>query len=192
MKRSLRYFRSSVLVNKKETHPVWSFVLRNGRTSLKILLLGTATFLLSTGSAYGGVSSSVSRFALSRSPSSLIFPQVETERDSSDILASYPAYLKFVVEVGKDVDHSSTARLVKIFESLKRRSPKGAALFLKGLRFELVQKVELMGTDSREISTSNPIYRRWIQKYLKEWVREADEHLFRSYSESKNELALAE
>ena len=63
---------------------------------------------------------------------------------------------------------------------------------MKGLRFELVQKVELMGKDSREISTSNPIYRRWIQKYLKEWVREADEHLFRSYSESKNELALAE
>lgn len=192
MKPSLRYFRRSALTNKKGAHPVWSFVLRNGRTSLKVLLLGTATFLLSTGSAYGGVASSVSRFELSRSPSSLSFPQVETERDSSDILASYPAYLKFVVEVGKDVDHSSTARLVKIFESLKRRSPKGAALFLKGLRFELVQKVELMGKDSREISTSNPIYRRWIQKYLKEWVREADEHLFRSYSESKNELALAE
>lgn len=157
----------------------WSVVLQKGGRSVKLLLLGAITFLLSTGTAFG-VNTSVR------------FPVLETERSTNDILESYPAYLKFVVEVGKDLDRDNAAKLVKLFDSLKRKNPRGAALFLKGLRFEMVQKVELMGREPKEISSSNPEYRKWVARYLKEWVREADEHLFRAYSASKAELAVAE
>lgn len=163
---------------------LWSLVLRYGVSSLKLILLGTVTFLLSTGTAYGA--------EVSRNLSSLRFPLVETERSVDDILESYPVYLKFVIEVGKDTDRTRTSQLVKTFESLKRKTPKGAALFLKGLRTEMIHKVDLMGSDPRSLTTSSPELRRWVSKYLAEWVREADEHLFRAYSASKPELALAE
>ncbi|MFM8314969.1 MAG: hypothetical protein ACKOA8_11855, partial [Deltaproteobacteria bacterium] len=175
--------------NKKSATLQWSSVLRNGGRSLKLILLGTVTLLLSTGTAFGvGETSS----QVSRNLSSTQFPQVETEYSTDGILDSYPAYLKFVYEVGKDFDRNSSAKLVKLYESRKRRNPRQAALFLKGLRFELIEKVQLMGKDPRQISSSSPEFRRWIGKYLNEWVREADEHLFRSYSASKNELAKAE
>jgi len=145
-------------------------------SSLKFIALGALTFLLSTGTAFG-----TSRF-----------PIVDTERSTSDILDSYIEYLRFTVEVGKNVDRNTTAKLVKTFESLKRKNPRGAALFLKGLRFEMLHKVELMGREPSDISISNTEYRKWVGRYLKEWVREADEYLFRAYSASKSELALAE
>ncbi len=189
MKRSLGKKIGMSVNSRKVADLKWSSVLRKGRSSLKLFLLGTVTFLLSTGTAFGMNFSSTQ---VSRNLSSFPFPEVETERSTRDILDSYPAYLKFVVEVGKDMDRASTAKLVKLYDSLKRKNSRGAALFLKGLRFEMVQKVELMGRAPREISTSNPEYRRWVGKYLKEWVREADEHLFRAYSSSQGELALAE
>ena len=166
---------------------LWSLARKKGGASLKFVLIGIATLLLSTGTAFGG-----SRDQIYRSLASVGFPIVNTERSSSDILDSYPAYLQFVVEVGKDLDRNNALKLVKIFDSLKRKNPRGAALFLKGLRFEMLQKVELMGREPKEISSSNSDYRKWVGKYLKEWVREADEHLFRAYSASKAELALAE
>lgn len=159
--------------------------LRFAVPTVKILFIGTVAFLLSTGTAYGSQ-------LIGRGLSSSNFPLVETERSTSDILNSYTAYLKFVVEVGKDMDRAQAMKLVKIYDSLKRKNPKGAALFLKGLRFEMVQKVELMGKDPRTLSSSSPELRRWIGRYLGEWVREADEHLFRAYSASRSELALSE
>lgn len=188
MKRSSRKKNRSIVTSEMAGH-YWSLVLRKGGGPLKLLLLGAITFLLSTGIAYGSISS-VSH--VSRHISSLGFPVVDSERSTDDILDAYPAYLKFAVEVGKDVDRDSANKLVKIFDSLKRKNPKGAALFLKGLRFEMIQKIELMGRDPRDVSSSNPEYRRWIGKYLKEWVREADEHLFRALSASKAELAFGE
>jgi hypothetical protein len=173
--------------NKKSRH--WSLVLRKGSNPLKMLLLGTVTFLLSTGTAFGATFESSH---VSRNLSSNRFPMVETERTTSDILDSYPVYLKFVADIGREVDRNNSAKLIKLFESLKRKNPRGAALFLKGLRFEMVQKIELMGKDPRDISSSSPEFRKWVAKYLKEWVREADEHLFRAYSASSAELAYAE
>jgi hypothetical protein len=153
-------------------------------SSLKFILLGTVAFLLSTGTAYGA--------GVSRNLSSSKFPLVDTEHSVGDILESYPVYLKFVVEVGRETDRTRTSQLVKTFESLKKRTPKGAALFLKGLRVEMIHKVDLMGSDPRTLTTASPELRRWVTKYLGEWVREADEHLFRAYSASKSEVALAE
>ena len=151
-------------------------MFKKGSRPIKLILLGAITFLLSTGTAYG----------------SLRFPVVSVERSTDGILDSYTDYLKFAVEVGKDTDRESAQKLIKIFDVLKKRNPRGAALFLKGLRFEMIQKIELMGIEPQEISSSNAIMRRWIGKYMKEWVREADEHLFRAQSASKAELALVE
>ena len=44
----------------------------------------------------------------------------------------------------------------------------------------MVQKLELMGTATASVSTSSPVIRNWVRRYLKEWYREADEYLFRS------------
>jgi hypothetical protein len=110
----------------------------------------------------------------------LAFPLVRESSDEEDILRTYPAYLAFVVTVGRDVDAPTTKKLVNTYENLKRRSPSGAARFLKGLRFEMVQKVELMGIPPRRLTTKSSQLRPWVNKYLKEWAREADEQLFRS------------
>ncbi|MFM8315980.1 MAG: hypothetical protein ACKOA8_17005 [Deltaproteobacteria bacterium] len=189
MKRKMKKDLKRKTQSQKLVVRLGEFMGKYGVRSLKFLILGTVTLLLSTGTAYGAEAFKTKG---QRQLSSLQFPLVETERSTDDILDSYPVYLKFVIEVGQNVDRAKASRLVKVFELLKRKNPKGAALFLKGLRFEMIQKVDLMGKDPRDITTSTPEYRRWIAKYLNEWVREADEHLFRAYSASHAELALSE
>jgi hypothetical protein len=110
------------------------------------------------------------------------FPQVKSVFDTDDILERYEVYLSFVTQIGRDVDRNNTQRLLKIYSSLKRRSPDHAATFLKGLRFEMISKADLMGADSDALTNRNPELRRWVGRYMKEWVREADEHLFRSFT----------
>lgn len=119
-------------------------------------------------------------------------PQISNTNDTDKILQNYTQYLRFVTEVGQHVDRNNTHKLIKIYNVLKRRNHNSAALFLKGLRFEIVQKVELMGVDPDRISTNTPEIRRWVSKYMREWVREADEHLFRVLSTPRAELARAE
>jgi len=161
---------------KRKSKKILNSMFKKGSRPIKLILLGAVTFLLSTGTAYG----------------TLRFPVVSLERSTDGIIDSYTDYLKFALEVGRESDRESAQKLVKIFEVLKKKNPRGAALFLKGLRFEMVQKIELMGIEPSEISSSNAIMKRWVGKYMKEWVREADEHLFRSQSASKAELALSE
>lgn len=186
--KTIKKFSKKISLHK----PSFSFskrIPRGALTSVKFVVFGLITFLLSTGTAYGwnGQAGIFQRHLASTN-----FPLISTERSTSDILDSYPAYLKFVLEVGKDTNRAQATKLAKIYDSLKRKNPKSAALFLKGLRFEMVQKVELMGKDPRTLSSSNPELRSWIGRYLVEWVREADEHLFRAYSASRSELALSE
>lgn len=123
-----------------------------------------------------GLFSFVPAFAVSS------LPRVSQESDVDDILESYPAYLHFVVDVGREVDNANTKRLVRIYQTLRKKSPAGAARFLKGLRFEVVQKVELLGVNPDRVHSRTPEMRRFVGRYMKEWVREADEHLFRSIS----------
>jgi len=118
--------------------------------------------------------------AFERAPASLAFPRVRQESDADDILDSYPAYLEFVLEVGRQTDLQTAKRLNDTFKALVKRDRVSAARFLKGLRFEMLQKLELMGSSTKTVSTRTPEMRRWIGKYMKEWLREADEHLFRS------------
>mgnify|MGYP000947049252 CR=1 FL=1 len=112
----------------------------------------------------------------------MAFPRVSTVRDTDDILEEYPVYLQYVAEIGKRTDAPNTTRLLQIYSKLQKRSPENAARFLKGLRFEMIQKAELIGLSSQSLSTSNPKMRSWVGRFMKEWVREADEQLFRTYS----------
>lgn len=118
----------------------------------------------------------------SREIASLRFPQVQTERDEEDMVASYMPYLQFVTAIGSEVDAASTKLLVQAYQNLRKRSRSGAALFLKGLRYEMIQRVELSGWNPSSLSTNSPEMRRFVARYLKIWVREADEQMFRSYS----------
>jgi hypothetical protein len=118
------------------------------------------------------------------------FPTVKSVFETDEMLSNYHSYLSFVCEVGKNVDSRNTRKLLKIYSTLRRRNADQAALFLKGLRFEMISKVDLMGVEVSSLSTQTPELRRWVGRYMKEWVREADEHLFRTFSDAQ--LAKAE
>lgn len=115
-----------------------------------------------------------------REVSSVDFPRVTETNDEDRILKTYPAYLTYVLEVGAETDAATARKLGETYQSLRRRYPTAAARFLKGLRFEMVQKIELMGLAPHQASTRSPEMRRWVHRFIKEWHREADEHLFRA------------
>lgn len=115
------------------------------------------------------------------------FPQTKESRDADVILRTYPAYLTFALEVAKEVDAANAKKLQNSYDNLRKRSPEGAVRFLKGLRFEMVQKLELMGMPATRVSTRTPEVRRWIGRFTKEWAREADEYLFRAVATPRGE-----
>ncbi len=115
-----------------------------------------------------------------RHPDAMSFPRLANTSDVDEVLNDYPAYLRFVLEVGKDKDKKTAERLDHVYSQLRQRDPNGAARFLRGLRFEILQKLELLGVSEESVSTSSPVIRRWIAKFLPTWYREADEYLFRA------------
>lgn len=110
------------------------------------------------------------------------FPHVSPARDSQEILKRYQPYLDFVVQVGRKADVASTQRMESKFLELKKRNPEGAARFLKGLRFEMIDKAQRMGQQEGALTSQNPELIRWVGKFMGQWAREADEHLYRVYS----------
>ena len=136
------------------------------------LALGLATSILSA--------SSYDHTTTLRDPASLAFPQTEDAESSGDILRVYLPYLRFVEAVGRKTDPEATQRLASTYQTLQKRDPKGAARFLKGLRFEMTQKLEFMGANAANVNSDTPEIRRWIGRFVKVWHREADELLFRS------------
>lgn len=110
------------------------------------------------------------------------FPVVNETSDVGDILEDYIGYAKFVLEIGKQLSPSQAEKFASLYNQLKKRDKAMAARFLKGLRFEMMEKVELMGVATDSLSTKSPEMRKWVTKYLPEWNRELDEKLFRSYS----------
>lgn len=109
----------------------------------------------------------------------IAFPQIAESNDTDDILETHPQYLRFVLAVAQGIDSASAERLHKNYQRLLKYDRDGAAHFLKGLRFEMVTKLELMGASPRSIKTTSPEMRRWVSRFVKDWSREADEHLFR-------------
>lgn len=145
------------------------------RTGLAVLLSVTAVVLSSYSPKV-----SIEEMASERDLTSASFPEYSVTSDEDDILRDYPAYLRFALTVGKEVDNATAQKLRTNYVNLRKRSPRFAARFLKGLRFEMVQKIELMGANPSSVTTRTPEMRRWVAKYIKEWNREADEHLFRA------------
>ncbi len=117
---------------------------------------------------------------LVRDPASLAFPLTREVENPNQVLASYMPYFHFVEAVGKKTDPEATKRLVHTFEALRKRDPNGAARFLKGLRFEMTQKLEFMGITASSVNSDTPEIRRWVGRFVKVWHREADELLFRA------------
>lgn len=113
------------------------------------------------------------------------FPWVKTTADRDEILQDYKPYLRFVLEAGKNTDSRMAVKLADTYSKLEKHFPDAAARFLKGLRFEMLQKLELMGVSYQSVNTSTPEMKRWVRKFLKEWNREADEALFRSVAIQK-------
>jgi hypothetical protein len=152
-------------------------------------LVGLALILVSTGaSIVFGISATTRRdttitllsSSVERMPASLAFPQVRVARNDGEALSLYPVYLQYVLEVGNETDRLQSKRLSDLYEKLRGRYPVQAACFLKGLRFEMVAKQELMGANLSQLSSHSPEMRRWVRKFIREWVREADEYLFRA------------
>ena len=138
-------------------------------------------FLASTSGTFAVGDTSKEELVVSaREVSSTTFPNIEETSDSSEVLKFYPAYLRFALEIGRDTDLRTAKKLDETYQQLRRRHPQAAAKFLKGLRFEMVQKMELAGLDPARVSTNTPEIRRWVGRFLKDWHREADEHLFRA------------
>ncbi len=115
-----------------------------------------------------------------REPKSMEFPRVREQNDVDNILDDYQVYLKYVLEVGNQTNRKQAQRLDTLFRELKLRDEGQAARFLRGLRFEMVQKLEMSGMSPASASTNNASIRSWVGRFLPIWAREADEYLFRA------------
>ena len=143
--------------------------MRTIRTRKNKAILGTVTVLL------GLISFSTIGYATD-------FPHIRGAKSSSDMLKHYQPYLDFVIKVGKQTDPVSTQKLIASFGKLKRHNPEAAARFLKGLRFEMVEKAQRLGSSDANLTSNNPAIRSWVGRFIDDWAREADEHLYRVYS----------
>lgn len=130
---------------------------------------------------FSGTIAYPSSFSL-RHLSSIKLPNLEATRNEREILKNYPAYLDFVLEIGNTVDRKSALRLRQIYTVLKKEYPTSAARFLRGLRYEIIHRLDFISKSGTQITTENPDMRRWVQKFIKLWLYEADEQLFRARS----------
>ncbi len=117
-----------------------------------------------------------------RDPASRPFPNVGSTSDADDQVKEYEPYLQFVLTVGNGVDSRTAKALAGKWTELRKRDKQGAARFLKGLKFEMDQHLQLTGGSSKRMTSDSPAVRNWVKRYIKDWYREADEHLFRGYA----------
>lgn len=96
--------------------------------------------------------------------------------DARDYIKDHQRYVELVAKVGNKVDPKNTRKMVRLFQVMKEKHPEAAKRFLRGLRFEIREKAQRMGVRP---SIKNRHFRKWVSKYMKEWAREADEHLYR-------------
>lgn len=107
------------------------------------------------------------------------FPNYQATNDDRDVLRKYPAYLKFVLDVGLKTRYKHAIKLRRNYRKLRKRDPVAAARFLRGLRYEMVQYFQAANISHRS-TTRNKKVRRWISRYIAVWAREADELHFRA------------
>lgn len=119
-----------------------------------------------------------------REIASMAFPIHKATSDVDDIMDDYPEYLQFALEIGRDVNPSTARQIQERYARLAKANEALAARFLKGLRFEMIQKMELAGLSPKRVDTNNSTMRRWVQKYIGAWLREVDEYQFRAYAQA--------
>ncbi len=122
--------------------------------------------------------------AVERTTASMAFPLHKSTSDVDDIIEEYSDYLTFILSIARSENASMARQIEERFSRLKRADEKQAARFLKGLRFEMIQKLELTGLSARRVSTDTPAIRKWVAKYMAAWLREVDEYQFRAYTAS--------
>lgn len=114
-----------------------------------------------------------------RTLASVPFPNVPEAEETDEILQTYPAYLQLILAAA---EKGPAEQLMKSFRALKKRSPSGAARFLKHLRFEMIEKLQLSGHSPKGLHSNSPFIQRWVSRYIRTWTRECDEELFRTLS----------
>lgn len=159
--------------------------LRIRASSLFFTSVFAVAALLALLSGYGSSASNDWLSAASlgwRAPASRPFPNTSTASDVDDMLKDYDSYLQFVLIVGNGVDSRNAKALAGKWSQLRKNNPTAAARFLKGLKFEMDNHLQLVGGSSTRMTTDSPAVRAWVKRYLRDWYREADEHLFRTYA----------
>jgi len=116
-----------------------------------------------------------------RTPASLNIPHVG-EVDEGDIIESYEPYLNFVIQIGNKVNYKITHKIIQKYTKLKEIDQRKAALFLKGLRYEIEHFRTIQGL-TRKTQISQLKLVNWVREYLIEWYREVDEYFIRAYVE---------
>jgi hypothetical protein len=116
----------------------------------------------------------------SREVASMKLPMVASTTNVGDIIDTYEVYLDFVCDSVKDSNPEQSKKLKSLFTKLKKKDEKAAARFLKGLRFEITQKVEFMSVGRKDLSSNSTLIQSWAKRYMANWIREADEQLFRA------------
>ncbi|MCB0416359.1 MAG: hypothetical protein KDD39_01835 [Bdellovibrionales bacterium] len=153
---------------------------------VRVLVVGVAAVLLiavaqdEAESKTAAMDVNVKMAGPARLPNSFSFPDLPHYRDDSDVLDQYPAYLEFVLRVSERTQPKLAKGLEGKFNALRQRDPRGAANFLRGLREEILHKLQLTGTPVHRANASHPVLKKLVKDYMGEWYHEADEYLFRA------------
>jgi hypothetical protein len=123
-----------------------------------------------------------------RDPASRPFPNVAGADDADEVLTDYRPYVEFILAVGQSVDPRTAKSLKAKWTKLQeKRNRASGARYLRLLKFEMDQHLQLTGGSSKRMHSDTPAVRAWVKRFIKDWNREAEEHLFRQYA-----LAMAE
>ncbi len=150
--------------------------LNREKKSVQAFVLGIAML--------GGFTPAEGMYSPNREVASMAFPQHRATTDVDDIMDDYPAYLQFALEIGRDVNPKVAKQIEVRWAKLKNADERLASRFLKGLRFEMTQKLELSGVSPSRVTTNSAFMRSWVKKYMGAWLREVDEYQYRAYAQS--------
>lgn len=111
---------------------------------------------------------------------SMQVPYLKSTNDVGEINKAYPAYLNFIVAASQNINPAGAEKLRNLYEKTANKDKKAAARLLKGIHFEITQKIEMSPAGSKNLSSQSPAMKQWVKKYLPLWIREADEQYFRA------------
>ena len=146
------------------------------------IILGSFSFFGFVPSAFAQMTQLELQLVPTRSLASLAFPSVDEESDTDDIIENYEVYLRYLIDAGNRVSRSRTKRIAAKYTKLKSYNEDLAANFLKGLRYEMVHRVQITGVHPRRFHSRSSGARKWVGRFLRDWEQEIDEYLYRAYA----------